>query len=71
MEKVDETYETERIANKLVVLEEIYSNDSELNMEYNTSDLEKGNSDFVIIESHRKYFIRCNPVQLSSSEIRS
>ena len=33
--------------------------------------MEKGNSDFVIIESHRKYFIRCNPVQLSSSEKRS
>ena len=56
MEKVDESYETERIANKLVVLEEIYSNDFELNMEYNTIDLEKGNFDFVIIESHREIF---------------
>ena len=56
MKKVDESYETERIANKLVVLEEIYSNDFELNMEYNTIDLEKGNSDFVIIESHREIF---------------
>ena len=56
MEKVDESYETERIANKLVVLEEIYSNDFELNMEYNTIDLEKGTSDFVITESHREIF---------------
>ena len=46
----------QRIANKLVVLEEIYSNEFELNMEYNTVDLEKGNFDFVIIESHREIF---------------
>ena len=38
LEKEDESYETERIADKLVVLEEICSEDSELNMEYNTSD---------------------------------
>ena len=71
LEKVDESYGTERIGDELVVLEEIYSYDFELNMEYNTSDLEKGNFDFVFTESHRKDDIRCNPVQLSSSEIRS
>ena len=53
------------------MLEEIYSDDSELNMEYNTSDLETGNSDFVVTVSHRKDYSSCNPVQLSSSEIRS
>ena len=60
MEKVDESYETERIADELVLLEEIYSDDSELNMEYKTTDLEKDNSDFVVTESHRKDDIRCN-----------
>ena len=71
LEKVDESYETERIADELVLLEEIYSDDSELNMEYKTTDLEKDNSDFVVTGSHRKDDIRCNPVQPSSSEIRS
>ena len=33
--------------------------------------MKKGNNDFVVTESHRKYDIRCNPVQLSSSEIGS
>ena len=71
LEKPDESYETERIADELDVLEEIYSDDSELNMEYNTSDLEKGSIDFVVIESHRKDDIRFKPVQPSSPEIRS
>ena len=71
LEKVDESYETEGIADELVVFEGIYSDDSEFNMEYNTSDLEKGNFDFVVTESHRKDDISCNPVQPSSSEIRS
>ena len=53
------------------MLEEIHSDDSELDMEYNTRDLEKDNFNFVVIESHRKDDIRCNPVQPSSSEIRS
>ena len=51
------------------MLEEIYSDDSELNMEYNTSDLEKGNIEFIATESYWND-IGCNPVQ-SSSEIRS
>ena len=71
LEKVDESFETKRIADELVLLEEICSDDSELNMEYNTSDLETGNSDFVVTVSHRKDYSSCNPVQLSSSEIRS
>ena len=41
MEKADENYETERIANELVLLEEIYSGDAELNNEYNKIGLEK------------------------------
>lgn len=41
------------------MFEEIYSNDAELNIGYNTSDLEKCNFD-----------LRCNPVQPSSSEKR-
>ena len=40
-------------------------------MEYNTNDLGKGTTDFVVTESHRKDDIRCNPVQPFSSEIRS
>ena len=40
-------------------------------MEYDTSDLEKGNFDFAVTESDRKDDIRFNPVQSSSSEIRS
>ena len=48
LEKVDERYETERNADELVVLEEKYSDNPELNMEYNTSDLEKGSIDFVV-----------------------
>ena len=71
MEKVDESYETERIADELVELEEIYSGDSELNMEYCTSNLEKGSIDFDVTESHRKDNIRCNTVEPSSSEIKS
>ena len=71
MEKVDESYETERIADESVVLEEIYSDDSELNTEYNTNDLGKGTIDFVVTESHRKDNIKCNPVQPFSSEISS
>ena len=71
LEKVNESYVKERIADELVMLEEIHSDDSELDMEYNTRDLEKDNFNFVVIESHRKDDIRCNPVQPSSSEIRS
>ena len=71
MEKVDESYETERIADELVELEEIYSGDSELNKEYCTSNLEKGSIDFDVTEYHRKDDIRCNAVEPSSSEIRS
>ena len=71
LEKVNESYVKERIADELVMLEEIHSDGSELNMEYNTRDLEKDNFNFVVIESHRKDDIRCNPVQPSSSEIRS
>ena len=41
LEKEDENYETKRRANELVVLEEIYSGDAELNKEYNKSGLEK------------------------------
>lgn len=41
LEKADENYETERIANELVLLEEIYSGDAELNNEYDKSGLEK------------------------------
>ena len=41
LEKADENYETERIANELVLLEEIYSGDAELNNEYNKIGLEK------------------------------
>ena len=48
LEQVDERYETERNADELIVLEEKYSDNPELNMEYNTSDLEKGNIDFVV-----------------------
>ena len=33
--------------------------------------MEKGSIDFVVIESHRKDDISCNPVQPYSSEIRS
>ena len=40
-------------------------------MKYNTRDFENVNLDFVVTESHRKYHIRCNPVQSSSSEIRN
>ena len=70
-EKEDKSYETQGIADELVVLEEIYSDVLELNMEDKTHDLEKGNIDFVVTESHRKDDIRCNPVQPCSSEIRS
>ena len=70
-EKEDKSYETQGIVDELVVLEEIYSDVFELNMEDNTHDLENGNIDFVVTESHRKDDIRCNPVQPSSSEIRS
>ena len=59
MKKVHESYDTERILDELVVLEEVYSDDSGLNAEYNTSDLEEGNIDFVVTESHRKDEIRC------------
>ena len=38
LEKVDVSYEIERIADELVLLEEIYSHNSELNMEYSTSE---------------------------------
>lgn len=48
------------------MLEEIYSDDSELNMEYNTSDLEKGTIEFIVTESYWNDDIRCNPVQSSS-----
>ena len=48
LEKVDERYETERNADELVVLGEKYSDNPELNMEYNTSDLEKGSIDLVV-----------------------
>ena len=48
LEKVDERYETERNADELVVLGEAYMHNPELNMEYNTSDLEKGSIDFVV-----------------------
>ena len=71
LKKVDESCETERIADELVVLEGIYSDYSELSKEYNKIDLKKGNIYFFVTESHRKYDIRCNPVQPSSSEIRS
>ena len=71
LEKVDESYEAERIADKLVVLEEIYSGDSQLNMEYSTSDLENGSIDFDVTESHRKDYIRCHPVEPYFSEISS
>ena len=71
LEKVDESFETKRIPDELVLLEEIYSDDAELNMEYNTGDLETGNSDFVVTVSHRKDYSSCNPVQPSSSKIRS
>ena len=70
-EKEEKSYETQGIVDELVVLEEIYSDVFELNMEDNTHDLENGNIDFVVTESHRKDDIRCNPVQPSSSEIRS
>ena len=40
LEKVDENYKTERIADELVVLEEICLDESELNMEYNTRAFE-------------------------------
>ena len=33
LEKVDKSYETKRIADELVVLDKIHSDDSELNME--------------------------------------
>ena len=59
MKKVHESCETERISDELVVLEEVYSDDSGLNVEYNTSDLEEGNIDFVVTASHRKDEIRC------------
>ena len=36
------------------MLEEIYSDYSELDMEYNTSDLEKESIDFGVTESRRK-----------------
>lgn len=52
------------------MLEEIYSDDSELNTEYNTSDLEKGTIEFIVTESYWNDDTGCNPVQ-SSSEIRS
>ena len=48
LDQVDERYETERNADELIVLEEKYSDNPELNMEYNTSDLEKGSIDFVV-----------------------
>ena len=70
-EKEDKSYETQGIVDELVVLEEIYSDVFELNMEDNTHDLENGNIDFVDRKSHRKDDIKCNPVQPSSSEIRS
>ena len=41
LKKVDETYETERIADELFVLEETYSDYSELSMELNKSDQKK------------------------------
>ena len=59
MKKVHESYDTERILDELVVLEEVYSDDSGLNAEYNKSDLEEGNIDFVVTESHRKDEISC------------
>ena len=59
MKKVHESYDTERISDELVVHEEVYSDDSGLNVEYNTSDLEEGNIDFVVTASHRKDEIRC------------
>ena len=59
MKKVHESYDTERILDELVVLEEVYSDDSGLNAEYNTSDLEEDNIDFVVTESHRKDEISC------------
>ena len=71
LEKVDEKRKTERIANEVVLLEEVHSDDSELNMEYNTSDLEKVNFDFVVAESHRKDNISCNSIQPSCCGMRS
>ena len=71
LEKVDEKHKTERIANEVVLLEEVHSDDSELNIEYNTSDLEKGNFDFVVADSHRKDDISCNSIQPSCSGMRS
>ena len=64
MKKVHESCETERISDELVVLEEVYSDDSGLNVEYNTSDLEEGNIDFVVTEFHRKDEIRCGKEKL-------
>ena len=42
--KVDESYEAERIADELVELEKIYSDDTQLNVEYSTRDMEKRNT---------------------------
>ena len=44
LEKVDESYEAERIADELVELEKIYSDDTQLNVEYSTRDMEKRNT---------------------------
>ena len=50
------------------MLKEIYSDDSELNMEYNTRDLGKGSIGFRVAGFHMKDHIRCNPVQPSPLE---
>lgn len=48
LEKVDESYEAERIADELVELEKIYSDDTQLNVEYNTRDMEKRNTVLIL-----------------------
>ena len=67
LEKVDENYKTERIADELVVLEEICLDESELNMEYNTRAFEKFSIVFIVTESPRKDEIMCN--QIRSAEV--
>ena len=53
LEKINESYETEITADEWVVLEELYWDYSEFNIEYNTSDSEKTNIDLVVTEPHR------------------
>ena len=49
LEKVDENYKTERIADELAVLKEICLDESELNMEYNTRAFEKFSIAFLLL----------------------